>query len=1218
MRMREWRNKGERVPEKFYRKMVERMKLAAMGRDTDVFHTPLFRQIVGSMYGMSLEESTAKRLKETRTIDEWIWLYNNSAKAILGKRLSSEAEISLALDEQMSLFVRFMYDTLRTMPTASSSVLDQLQEYQSTSARTSMDATETTPTSAATSSYVQAVAALFTTSMDQVVLDIQSIQSTCTIEAACQDLKRCVYYVHTQHPWPGCAADFLSDEAYQTWRKSTLASLAQQMSMLEATHALPPRPSGTNPFASSIDVQDVSKDATDDEFTFIPPDPNAAYFRLAQRCLDKDLETIRQKSAEEEVLLSIFSAKHVELLRICSQMWNISPAFSALATMRLFKSKFDAGEIPFACLPEAWNDVAQVLQLSSPTQWRTPERTLLTKVTDGLAETLLRLVYSVYSTDEATSDEARPALSLLAKVEAVPLPERPDWVVTRSKSWLEAVHTLAHQRYATQVQALWGSKPLVNTFSALLTWLEHQHQHWYMCLPLPVLGAPVCDQIDQHLFPMYVADLAAAHKVMWRQVQAQQDADSINEALSLWKRLQPYMSRYNLDAAFLRSCFQPYVEAWMAWSEQKTSTWIHTALENDTFQPMSHDVAHSASIHDVAQAWQQSVSWLQALAWPDAYEQALFYAALTRSIGRLLEQYCRELEAIYMSDMTQSPLPTASSTSSQTSSSLASVALASLPAKHAAWVAKAQQSLQGEKPAPPFVLQPYSCIKLNNLETARHALDALYQAMDADQQAAIVQQFHAKRTANSREAEVAASAASAHAVEAASPRKPTSAPRATPTYSFGVKIVQAELAATPEALRLDTFVTISDEQGQRLAKTRTIFDTLSPRWDEVIDVACSHAQWISITVWQRTFEHEPMLYGRSSLHLNPRAFQEHKTRDVWLDLDGHHGQVALRVSLEESHDGILYYFGRAFRVLKRTETDMVRVLVDHMSLVMRQYLSRSVLKSLVRGGRVDRVVGNMRALYASAMAQAQAHGAMPSIPPVDMPKKGSLSDQEMEAVLNPLLDYFDDTLGTLKSSLSDTQLQFVLTRVWKEVLRTLESLLVPPLSDAPCDMRQLLDKEVDIVFKWLSFLRSYFNAYDPETGMAHGIPLDILQGPQYRELLSYLLLHDQSTDALMVECVRGFQARLASSQLPRRARAKSVLTQRSLGTIKQHKRDKVTEDDQSLMTDMAMKILRMRPGTGDFLAQQLISLHALQAPVRQRTSTPSRRVSMRLEALFRG
>jgi hypothetical protein len=40
-------------------------------------------------------------------------------------------------------------------------------------------------------------------------------------------------------------------------------------------------------------------------------------------------------------------------------------------------------------------------------------------------------------------------------------------------------------------------------------------------------------------------------------------------------------------------------------------------------------------------------------------------------------------------------------------------------------------------------------------------------------------------------------------------------------------------------------------------------------------------------------------------------------------------------------------------------------------------------------------------------------------------------------------------------------------RVWKEILTTIEGLLIPPLSETSSDMKPLTDKEVDIVFKWL-------------------------------------------------------------------------------------------------------------------------------------------------------
>lgn len=269
--------------------------------------------------------------------------------------------------------------------------------------------------------------------------------------------------------------------------------------------------------------------------------------------------------------------------------------------------------------------------------------------------------------------------------------------------------------------------------------------------------------------------------------------------------------------------------------------------------------------------------------------------------------------------------------------------------------------------------------------------------------------------------------------------------------------------------------------------------------------------------------------------------------------------------MEGERDDILFYFGRAFRSLKRAESDMVRTIVDKMSIFIRQCLSRSVLKSLVRtsGINLDKALGNVKALYAQALASTSANTAM--IPPVEAeaPKKqrpAQLTDQEIEAAIAPLLDYLHECLGTLKSSLSDSQAELVMTKVWKEVLNTIDGILLPPLSDAPSDMPQLSGKEVEVVFKWLSFLRNFFNAYDEETATAHGVPLEILQGPKYREIVAYTLYHDSSSDALMEACVREMQQRLRNAPT-KRTKNKSVMQQRSLGTIKKRKQDKKVDEE---------------------------------------------------------
>jgi len=53
--------------------------------------------------------------------------------------------------------------------------------------------------------------------------------------------------------------------------------------------------------------------------------------------------------------------------------------------------------------------------------------------------------------------------------------------------------------------------------------------------------------------------------------------------------------------------------------------------------------------------------------------------------------------------------------------------------------------------------------------------------------------------------------------------------KGVPRSLFTVKIVMAEALGGSEARNLDTFATLSDEHGNRLAKTRTIYETTDPR-----------------------------------------------------------------------------------------------------------------------------------------------------------------------------------------------------------------------------------------------------------------------------------------------------------------------------------------------------------------------------------------------------
>jgi hypothetical protein len=142
-----------------------------------------------------------------------------------------------------------------------------------------------------------------------------------------------------------------------------------------------------------------------------------------------------------------------------------------------------------------------------------------------------------------------------------------------------------------------------------------------------------------------------------------------------------------------------------------------------------------------------------------------------------------------------------------------------------------------------------------------------------------------------------------------------------------------------------------------------------------------------------------------------------------------------------------------------------------MSPFIRQSLSRSVLKSLIKGdSKLDynKAIGNVTALYRSALGGSTSEVLIP-LPADEKPrvKPGEFSDVEIEQAIEGLFDYFEANLNTLNTYLGDSTKEMVMTRVWKEILTTIEGLLIPLLSETPSDMKPLTDKEVDIVFKWL-------------------------------------------------------------------------------------------------------------------------------------------------------
>jgi len=217
----------------------------------------------------------------------------------------------------------------------------------------------------------------------------------------------------------------------------------------------------------------------------------------------------------------------------------------------------------------------------------------------------------------------------------------------------------------------------------------------------------------------------------------------------------------------------------------------------------------------------------------------------------------------------------------------------------------------------------------------------------------------------------------------------------------------------------------------------------------------------------------------------------------------------------------------------------------------------------------------------------------------------------------------------MKQTLTDTAMIMVMTRLWKEVLVTIESLLVPPLSDKLSQQKPLTRQELDIVFKWLrvwaststsvlftctdlvKMLFDFFHAVDEETGIAAGVPLDILKSPKYHELQNLNFFYFEPTEDLIRTSEAMAAANTARQQeqqarlnrlsapaslsghafggaagllgMPSTRRSKTIMLSRNLGTMKKAKEEKRKEAQAEPSDDIILRILRMRPEAERYL-----------------------------------
>lgn len=114
--------------------------------------------------------------------------------------------------------------------------------------------------------------------------------------------------------------------------------------------------------------------------------------------------------------------------------------------------------------------------------------------------------------------------------------------------------------------------------------------------------------------------------------------------------------------------------------------------------------------------------------------------------------------------------------------------------------------------------------------------------------------------------------------------------------------------------------------------------------------------------------------------------------------------------------------------------------------------------------------------------------------------------------------------------------------------------------------------------------------------------MDVLTSPKYNDILSVRFFYDESTENLIRESAKitdqAYQEheKRSSRLIPvSYSQPKSVLKYRSLGTIKLHKARKRDAKQKDPNDDVILRILRMRPGSENYLKERFRQKNRLAA-----------------------
>ncbi|KAF9937369.1 hypothetical protein BGZ65_001559, partial [Modicella reniformis] len=816
---------------------------------------------------------------------------------------------------------------------------------------------------------------------------------------------------------------------------------------------------------------------------------------------------------ENDPTANLLSAHIRALLKECGVRWRLTSSWREIMLMEVIKERYREGKVPVHFLLDFLQN--KFYKDSEVHQWHISEVNMLGDVYGGLNHMILdNINHDIKDLSSVTAAYFDPMLAILDRVHQQEVYQRLNIDLTPFfEDIKETILLESIRNYNSKDEEVQKEHYENETVPLTKMALYIVSEHGIMKTRFPKAFLGVID------VAAIVVENNLRNYVPLMQNMANMDARKLPMAdvfplYQLCRELVALFEQYapSSSAHFnISTWFRPYVLKYLETLDTSISDWVTAAIKQDQFEEVSVGAGHSSSASDLFTFFYEPLTWVKGLQWPNDHQRAVFISSLAKVFCKAVDLYAQCMETMFNECMPSSVSAVASTEAKTISEQLASFTFRSESAE-------AKKAVQ-------FVFSPKMCVLVNNIEAVRQRLDELYRNMDVDEMAQILRDHETEDESDPND-----------------PRQ------------FEIVFVHAERLLPMDSNEAsDPFIVMSHEgdTNKEVFRSKTIYANINPRWNEVYEVTLTKEITYLIRVFDSDKVHKNRLCGWSNLCIDPLDYEDYMAHDVWLDLV-QVGRLLLRITMKGERDDIQFFFGRTFRSLKRKEADMSGMIVDAMLPSVHGCLTEKVLFNNFRSKALFPFFGSS----------------------VSSAKVTKVSDEDCDNALGSLIDYLEASLPILYDYLTTEGMTMVITKLWKEILTTIETLLIPPLSNVVSDRTPLTEIEMHV------FIKLYLNGGDA----GDGFPLKVLEIPKYRDLLTVRPIYDSSGTELISEYNRALT-------VPGRGRLGGVPQNNDNdrrytggGGTKRPGADSMTPSPETVL-----RILRMRPeeGVDDFLLQAI-------------------------------